>query len=70
MVALEPSQSRILMLAPACGVLDVENQDFISGLIYSVIDKVGIFARYELSHAFDLLLRPTCGNKIRFCRLS
>src|SRR2546422_55298 len=43
------------MFAPARGMLDIEDHDFLSRIIDGVIDEVAIFVRHEPAHPLGLL---------------
>jgi hypothetical protein len=40
------------MLAPASGVLQAKNHDFVGGLVYGVVHEITVFGRDELAYAF------------------
>src|SRR5438093_1170010 len=50
--------SRILMLAPARGMLDGDDDDFFGCFINRIIDEIRILARDKLADTFDLLPSP------------
>jgi hypothetical protein len=39
------------MLAPASGMFEAENHDFVGGLVYGVIRKIAVFSRDEFAYA-------------------